>query len=184
MVSLHPGEDELRQGEEGGDHPDAQADEFTAEQPLLLHVVSLGHLHDGDVAVHADAGEQQHAAEEVDPVDGRHQFTERHAKVPAADGVHGPEGQRAQEEEVGHGQVQQVHVRHGFQAVAHGGVDPDHQQVPDGAEDEDDPEERGFVTAAKGPDPAPVTHARVFSIIVVLIVGQVLRGDIEKNNTI
>lgn len=69
MVGLHRGVDELGEGQEGGEHPDDQADEFAAEQPLLLRVLSLGHLHDGDVAVHADAGEQQHAAEEVDLVD-------------------------------------------------------------------------------------------------------------------
>lgn len=70
VASLHLGVDKLREGQEEGDHPDDQADEFTVEQPLLLRVLSLGHLHDRDVAVHADAGEQQHAAEEVDLVDG------------------------------------------------------------------------------------------------------------------
>lgn len=68
-ASLHLSVDKLREGQEGGDHPDNQADEFTVEQPLLLRVLSLGHLHDRDVAVHADAGEQEHAAEEVDLVD-------------------------------------------------------------------------------------------------------------------
>lgn len=89
--------------------------------------------------------------------------------------MHCPEGQRAEEEEVGHGQVQQVHIRHGFQPVAHGGVDPNHQQVPDCTEDEDDPEERGLVLAAEGPDRASFTHAPVFCVIVVVIVGHILQ---------
>ncbi|TNN60549.1 hypothetical protein EYF80_029272 [Liparis tanakae] len=105
-------------------------------------VLGLGDLHDSNVAVHANAGEQEHAAEEVDFVDRRHHFAEADANVPALDGVEGPEGQRAQEEEVGQRQVEQVHVGHGFQAVAHGGVDPNHHEVAHGAEEEDDPEER------------------------------------------
>lgn len=69
LARLHIGVDKLGEGQEGGDHPHNQADEFTAEEPLLLRVLGLGHLHDRDVAVHADAGEQEHAAEEVDLVE-------------------------------------------------------------------------------------------------------------------
>lgn len=184
LLWLHRGVDKLREGQEGGDYPDPHANEFAVEQPLLLGVLSLGHLHDGDVAVHADAGEQERAAEEVHPGDGNRHLAERHAKVPALDGVHGQEGQRAQEEEVGHGEAQQVHVRHGLQTVAHGGVDPNHQQVPHGAEDEDDPVEGGLVLAAKGPDYALVTHARVLrhpGVIVVVVVGQILQSNVEKS---
>lgn len=99
------------------------------------------------------------------------------------DGFHGPEGQRAQEEEVGHGEVQQVHIRHGFQTVAHGGVDPDHQQVPDSTEDEDEPEERGFVLAAEGHDRATLAHARVLSWPVVFIVGRILQIRYREKKT-
>ena len=99
------GEDELWEGQESGEQPDTQAGKFAVEQPLFLQVLGFGDLYNRNVAVHADAGEQKHAAEEVDFVDSGHQFADTDAKVPALDGVDGPEGQHAQEEQVGHSQV-------------------------------------------------------------------------------
>lgn len=161
--SLHLSKDKLRQSQENGDGPDSQAGQFAVEEPFLLQVLGLGHLHDDDVAVYADAGEQEHAAEEVDPVNRVYHFAGAVAKVPAFVSIHGPEGQHAEEEEVGHRQVQQVHVRHCFQAVANGGVDPDHHQVAHGADDKDDPKERSFVLTTKLPGTGSVTHLWVFS---------------------
>ena len=104
-ASLHLGEDELREGQESGEQPDTQAGKFAVEQALFLQVLGFGDLYYRNVAVHADAGEQKHAAEEVDFIGSGHHFAETGAKVPALDGFNGPEGQHAQEQQVSHSQV-------------------------------------------------------------------------------
>lgn len=168
-VQLHLSKDKLRQGHDNGDRPNTDTSKFAVKQPLLLEVLSFGYLHDGNVAVHANAGEEQHAAEEVDLVESRHYFARTAPEIPALDGVNCPEGQRAQEEEVCHSQVQQVHVGHCFKAVAHGEVNPNHQKVTHRPKDEDDPEERWLILAAKVPDPTSVTHAGFISWPTVII---------------
>lgn len=150
-LDLDLGKDELGEGQQGGDEPNPHAHQFAVEQPLFLQVLCLGNLHNSNVAVHADACKQKHAAEEVDFVEGRHCFAESHAKVPALDGIDSPDGQRAQEEEVGHRQVQQVHVCHCLQAVAHCGVDPNDQQVANCTHQEDYAEEGRLVYPPKPP---------------------------------
>lgn len=105
MVGLNLGEDKLRESQESGDKPDTQADKFAVEQPLFLQVLGFGDLYNSNVAVDTNAGEQEHAAEEVDFINCRHHFAEADAKVPALDGIDSPEGQHAQEEEVSHRQV-------------------------------------------------------------------------------
>ncbi len=171
MVRLHLSEDKLWEGQESGDTPDTQASQFAVEESLFLQVLGLGDLYNSNVAVHANAGEQKHAAEEVDFIDGRHYFAQTDAKVPALGGVDGPEGQHAQEEEVRHSQVEQIHVGHCFQAAAHHCVDPNHQEVAYSTKDEDDPVKRGFVLPSKCPDPASLAHAifRQFCFIVKVI---------------
>lgn len=171
VVGFHLGEDQFWEGQEYGDKPDQQADIFAVEQPLLLQVLSLGNLYNSNVAVHTNASEQEHAAEEVNPIDGSHHFAGNNTIFPVFNGHRGPEGQRAQEEEVSHSQVQQVHICHRFQAFTHCGVDQNHQQVPNGAEDKDGPEERRFILPFESPSQALVTYAfgRLSMIVIVVI---------------
>ncbi|KAF3836305.1 hypothetical protein F7725_028863 [Dissostichus mawsoni] len=110
-----------------------------------LPVVGLGDLHNCNIPIHTNA--------------------EGNTKVPALNCIDSPERQHAQEEEVSHSQVQQVHVGHCFQAVAHSGVDPNHHQITHGTKNEDHPEERWLVLPTKLPDPASVTKAWVVSRI-------------------
>lgn len=166
-IRLHLSKDELGEGQQSGEKPDADACKLAIKQPLLLQVLSFGDLYDGDVSVYTNAGEKEHAAEEVDLIDSGDYFTQRKAKVPALYSIDGPKGQHAEEEEVGHGQVQQVHVSHCLQTVAHSRVNPDHHYVAHCTQDEDDPEQRGLVVASKVPDPALLAHARVSGVVVV-----------------
>lgn len=169
LVGLHLAKDELRQGQETRDDPNTQAGQLAVEQPLILQILGLSDLYDGDVAVHANAGEQQHATEEVDLVDRPYHLAETHTELPALFGISSPEGERAQEEEVCHSQVEQVDVGHGFQTVADSGVDPNHQEVTQGTQGEDEPEERRLILPTELPDPALVTQAFVSRTEVIVI---------------
>lgn len=151
LALLDLGKDELREGQQDGDKPNPHARQFAVKQPLLLQVLGLGDLNNSNVAVNANACKEKHAAKEVDFVEGIHHFTESHTKGPALDGVDSPHGQCAQEEEVGHCQVQQVHVRHCLQALAHPGVDPNDQQVANSTQQEDHAEKGRLVVHTKHP---------------------------------
>ncbi|MFT7809491.1 hypothetical protein AGIG_G14699, partial [Arapaima gigas] len=120
---LHLREKELRDGEQARQQPDTHADHLAVEEPLALQVLGFGGLHNSYVTVHADAGQQQHAAEEIDL-----------------------------EEEVSDGQVEQVHVCHGLQPVAHVNVDPCNHEISHSSHDKNHPEERRLIVAPEFPD--------------------------------
>lgn len=92
---------------------------------------------DGEVAVHADETEEQHAAVEADLVNGVHGLAHRQAQHPFSHGVGCPEGQRQSKEQVCKGQVEQVHVGHGLETleVEEGEDDQQVARQPQGADD-------------------------------------------------
>lgn len=179
MVGLDLGKDELGEGQQGGDKPNPHAHQFAVEQPLFLQVLGLGNLHNSNIAVHTNACKQEHAAEEVDFVEGRHHFAQSQTKGPSLYGIDSPDGQCAQEEEVGHRQVQQVHVRHCLQALPHPGVDPNNQQVANSTQQEDHAEEGRLVVPTKQPGCTSVAHdaAGIVAGARIFVVGGLLNSQ-------
>uniref|UniRef100_A0A8C9S348 Uncharacterized protein n=1 Tax=Scleropages formosus TaxID=113540 RepID=A0A8C9S348_SCLFO len=118
FIRLHLGKEELGDGKQARQHPDTHADQLAVEEPLLLQVLGLGGLHNSYVTVHADAGQQHHAAEEIDL-----------------------------EKEVSNGQVKQVNICHGLQAVTNVYVDPCNHQISHSSQDKNDPVEWGLIVS-------------------------------------
>ena len=141
----HPGEEDLRDTEENGDDPHTQSRHLPSSQDAGAqpeHVLRPGHH---QVAVHADAGQQQQAAVGVDGVAGSRGLAERDGEDPAAVSVHRLQGEREEQEEVGQRQVEQEHVRHGAEPeAAVEGEGGDDQAVSQHAQQEDEAEEAGL----------------------------------------
>ncbi|TNN79430.1 hypothetical protein EYF80_010244 [Liparis tanakae] len=91
--------------------------------------------HDGGVAVHADARQQEDAAVHRRLLEGREELAQEVSEEPTGVSVDGPEGEGEAEEEVGHRQVHQVGVR-AASAFLHGANHIDDHAVADRAEDE------------------------------------------------
>lgn len=104
MIALHiifrAGEKKLRDCHYHRQDPHYNTDDLAVQQSTLLGVLRFCRLDDYDVAVDTDAGEKENAAEEVDFVNGGHNFAQGGAKGPAVDGIGCPERQRAEEEEI------------------------------------------------------------------------------------
>lgn len=179
-VGLDLGKDELREGQQDGDKPNPHTHQFAVEQPLFLQVLGLGNLHNSNIAIHTYACKQKHAAEEVDFVEGRHHFAQTHTKGPALYGIDSPDGQCAQEEEVGHRQVQQVHVRHCLQALPHPGVDPNNQQVANSTHQEDHAKEGRLIVPTKQPGWTPVAHGAAVILARARII--IFNGFLHSQN--
>lgn len=168
----------FRNGEDQRHHPDDGGGHLAEEHGLRAEAVRRGGFGDGEVAVHADAAEEKHAAVEADLVDGVHGLAHHHAQNPHRHGVGRPKGERESEEQVGEGQVEQVHVRHGLESLEIKEGEDD-QQVPSQAQEADDGVEGGHEPAAELPVLFFVAHDRKAAVIhtgVVVIDG---RGIIE-----
>uniref|UniRef100_A0A8C2TMP5 Uncharacterized protein n=1 Tax=Coturnix japonica TaxID=93934 RepID=A0A8C2TMP5_COTJA len=129
-----------QQGEQHREHPDAHADKL---HPVSLLSGSAGGVDDGQVAVHADASQQQDAAVEVGFLQHRDGFAHDGAKNPLVGPVGSPERQAEGKEQVGHSQVEQVDVGDGAVHVA-GGDHQHHQPVAHHAEEEDQAVDEGY----------------------------------------
>lgn len=110
--ALHPGKDQVGYGQHSCRQPHTQIDHSGRKQ--LPRGLAVGSPHNCQVSVKTDEGQDQHAAVQVDSIDHVHGHTEETSKVPAAGCIHGPEGQREDEQEVSHGEVEPVLVRHRF----------------------------------------------------------------------
>uniref|UniRef100_A0A8D2NLH0 Uncharacterized protein n=1 Tax=Zosterops lateralis melanops TaxID=1220523 RepID=A0A8D2NLH0_ZOSLA len=122
-----------QQGEQNGEDPDAQADKL---HPVPLLSGSPGGVDDGQVAVHANAGQQKDAAVEVGFLQHRDGFAHHSAEDPLVRSVSCPKRQAQSKEQVCHSQVEQVDVSDGAAGVA-GGHHQHHQPIPHHTEDED-----------------------------------------------
>lgn len=103
---------------------------------------------DGEISINADEAEKQHAAVEADLVNGVHGFAHQLAQDPLCHGVGRPEGEGQSEEQVGKGQVEQVHVRHGLEPFEMKDCEDD-QQVSCHTQQADDREESWHEPSAK-----------------------------------
>lgn len=129
-------------------HPDHGRRHLAEEHGLRAVAVRRGGLGDGKVAVHADAAQKKHAAVKADLVDRVHGLAHAQAQHPRRHGVGRPKGQRENKEQVGEGQVEQVHVRHGLESLEIEEGEND-QQVPSQPQDADDGVEGGHEPAAE-----------------------------------
>lgn len=89
---------------------------------------------DGEMTVHADAGQQEDAAVQRGLLKAWQDFAESRAKDPTAVSVHGPEGKGEAEEEVGQCQVHDVDVR-AASALFHAADNKHHDAVAHCAQD-------------------------------------------------
>lgn len=85
---------------------------------------------DGEIAVDADAGEKEHAAEEADLVDGKHGLARIQTQMPSTHETGRPEGKRNGEQQVGQRQIKQIDVGHRLQPFEVK-VGQDDQKVPE-----------------------------------------------------
>lgn len=127
----------LWRGQDQRNHPDQSRRHLAVEHGLGAVAVGGDGFGDAEVAVHADGGEEEHAAVKADLVDGVHGLAHHQAQQPLPGGVGRPKGQREGEEEVGAGQVEQVDVRHGLEPLEIEEGEDD-QQVSGQAQEADD----------------------------------------------
>lgn len=159
---------ELREAERSRHHPDGKADHLAVQEPFLPPHLRPHGLRDGDVPVHTDAHDEQHAAVEVHLVHAVDHLAHEGLEFPLVSGGNGPEGQGGEKEEVSDGQIEKEHVGHGLHSRAVP-VDQDDEAVAHGAHDEHEPVQGREEVARKLPDVAFLTE-------VVCQVGVILHG--------
>lgn len=155
------------EGQQQGARPDDGADEAAVGQRAKPEAAAS--LDDGDVAVGADAGEQQHAAVQIHAVAAAQQLAGHRPHRPRRQLVVHDERQRHHEQQVGDGHVEQVNVGHGLGPLVEG-VGDDHQDVSHEAQDADD----GVDVRADHQLQAAVLLLRTRSVRVVIKVRHVI----------
>lgn len=94
VVGVDVGVNDLRQGEDHGQHPSDQGRYASVVDGVGAAAVSRDSFGDGEVPVHADAHQQEHTAEEGDLVHGVHGLARNLPELPLGHDAGGPEGQR------------------------------------------------------------------------------------------
>lgn len=94
VVGVDVGVDYLRQGEEHSHHPSDQGRYASVVNGIGTAAVSGNSFGDGEVPVHTDASEQEHATEKGDLVDGIHGLAQKLPERPFGHDAGGPERQR------------------------------------------------------------------------------------------
>lgn len=108
---------QLWDGEHHGQHPDAHTGELADEKDASTVAVGRDSLDDGNIAVDTDAKKQEHAAEEAYLVDAKDELANVDTEGPGLGCAVCPEGQGQEEEDVCHGQVEQIGISHGLEPL-------------------------------------------------------------------
>lgn len=168
---------QLWAGEHHGQQPDAHAGELADEKDAGTVAVGRDGLDDGDVAVDADAEKQEHAAEEANLVDAKDELANVDPEDPGLGRAVRPEGKGQEEEDVRHGQVEQVGIGHGLEPLE---IDvgqhdqPVAQQAHEANDGVHDREEPGF----KVPHVLLEAHGLVQRVVHCGVVSDVIVCDL------
>lgn len=137
-------------------------------------------VNDRQVPIHADARQQEAPAQKVElPHQGR-QLAEEVAEQPAAGVLQDAERQRGEEQEVGHGQVQQVDLADAQEMPA-AQENSHHQAVYHNPQEEETAVKEGFKDDLKAPQGAVLVAAiRYFTVIGVVDFCIVLLQNLKK----
>lgn len=119
VCALHPCKHQVRYSKHSSRKPNTHIDHSAGEQ--FSCDLAVGGPDNCKVSVQTDEGQDEHAAVQVDCVDHVHKDAHETSKVPAAGGIHSPEGQGNDKQEVSHWEMEPVLVSHRFDLflVAH-----------------------------------------------------------------
>lgn len=172
---LHGEEDQIRHRYTQADQPQGNARQVHRPLPAVLQ--SGDGVNNGQIPIDGDVRQQETSTQEVELPRQAHQLAGKVAEQPTGDVLQDAEREDGQEQEVGHGQVQQVDLADTQETPA-AQEDRHHQAVSHHTQQEEAAIKEGFKCGLEAPQSAVLVTTVglvVFHVNIICVIGFPIR---------